>query len=560
MYSLLFAPLLFAGVLAAPLENRAAAPSVTIKNGTVVGSSSNGIDSFKGVPFAQPPVGSLRLKPPQTVTATYGTITATGTPTACPQFLEQVNTTNLASDVIGEVLDSPFFQTISNTGEDCLTVNVQRPSTATSSSNLPVVFWIYGGGFEFGSTQTYDGTPLVQRSIALGEPIIFVAVNYRLGGFGFLAGSELQKDGSTNLGLRDQRLGLQWVQDNVAAFGGDPTKVTIWGESAGSISVYDQMIINGGDNTYNGNALFRGAIMDSGSIVPAEPVTDSKAQAVYNQVVANAGCSGASDTLACLRTVPYQTLLAATNSLPGIFSYQSLALAYLPRPDPANNFFPVSPEVPVLQGSGYAKVPFIIGDQEDEGTLFSLDQENITTTAELVSYVSAAYPNTPQSVTAGLVATYPDDITAGSPFRTGLLNAIYPQYKRLAAIFGDSVFNLRRRQLLYAVSSTVNTWSYLDSHLYGTPVLGTFHASDVLEIYDDLPSLVTALTFQNYYVSFVNYLDPNAIDSGEIEWPQYSTSNPELVQFQALSNNLLADTFRSASFNYLQQYPTSFRT
>lgn len=146
MLSLLLAPLLVASALAAPLEERAAAPSVTIANGTVVGSTSSGIDSFKGIPYAQPPVASLRLKSPQTITSTYGTITATGTPTACPQFYSQVDSTNIPSDVLGELLDSPLLQTVTVTGEDCLTMNVQRPSTATSGSNLPVIFWIFGGG------------------------------------------------------------------------------------------------------------------------------------------------------------------------------------------------------------------------------------------------------------------------------------------------------------------------------------------------------------------------------------------------------------------------------
>jgi hypothetical protein len=143
-------------------------------------------------------------------------------------------------------------------------------------------------------------------------------------------------------------------------------------------------------------------------------------------------------------------------SVPGLFSYQSVSLAYLPRPDPANGFFPVSPEI-ATQNGNYAKVPLISGDQEDEGPLFSLVQSNISTTQQLVDYVDSAYPDTPRSLAAALVATYPDDITAGSPFRTGLLNNIYPQYKRLAAILGDAVFNLRRRQMLYTVSSTISS-------------------------------------------------------------------------------------------------------
>lgn len=151
MFCSLLVPLLAAtAVIAAPIEERAAAPSVTIQNGTVIGSTSSDIDSFKGIPFALPPTGSLRLKPPQTITATYGTITATGTPTACPQFGSQVDTNDLPSDVLGTLLDSPLGQTVLTEGEDCLTVNVQRPSGTTSSSKLPVVFWIFGGGFEAG--------------------------------------------------------------------------------------------------------------------------------------------------------------------------------------------------------------------------------------------------------------------------------------------------------------------------------------------------------------------------------------------------------------------------
>ncbi|KAI4731503.1 alpha/beta-hydrolase [Aureobasidium sp. EXF-10728] len=556
MRSLLVVLTAFTTVLAAPVEEkRATGPSAVVKNGTIIGSSTGNVESFKGIPFALPPTGSLRLKPPQSITASYpsGTLVATGIPKACPQFFSQVDTTNIPSDVLGELLMSPLVQAATDTGEDCLTLNVQRPAGTTSSSKLPVVFWIFGGGFEVGSTQQYDGTPLVAESATLGHGVIYVAVNYRVGGFGWLAGKELQADGSTNLGLKDQRKGLEWVAENIAAFGGDPTKVTIWGESAGAISVFDQMIVNSGDNTYNGKPLFRGAIMDSGSIVPAVDVAHPKAQAVYDVVVNAAGCSGSSDTLECLRNVDYETFMRAADSVPGLFSYQSVNLAYLPRPDPADGFFPVSPDIAVANGN-YAKVPLISGDQEDEGPLFSLVQNNITTTDQLVDYAASAYPDTPRSVVAAFVATYPDDVTAGSPFRTGLLNNIYPQYKRLAAILGDSVFNLRRRQLLYAVSSTVPSWSYLDSHLYGTAVLGTFHGSDLLSIFFGVGGVTTQKTYLDYYTSFINFLDPNALGSAAplIDWPQYNTTKPTLLNLQAVGNTLLPDTYRSASFNALQ--------
>lgn len=549
---------LFGSALAAPLpgqEKRQAPPSVVIANGTVIGTSLAGVDSFKGIPFAQPPTGSLRLKPPQPLTTGFGTFVSQALPMACPQFVSQVDTSNLPSDVLGLLADSPFYQTITNSGEDCLNLNVQRPTGTTSSSKLPVVVWFFGGGFESGSTQLYDGTGLIIKSLMLGSPVIYVAVNYRVGGFGFLAGSELQADGSTNLGLRDQRLGLEWVADNIAAFGGDPTKVTIWGESAGSISVFDQTIINGGDNTYNGQPLFRGAIMDSGSIAPAMSVSSAKPQAIYDQVVQVAGCEGASDSLECLRATSYETFLNAVNSVPSILGYRGVDLSYLPRPDPNSSFFSVSPQVAVQNGD-YAKVPIIIGDQQDEGTLFSLVQTNITDGILLTEYLASYFPMATVAQVAALVATYPDNPADGSPYNTGDLYNIYPEFKRLAAILGDITFTLSRRVYLSVVSGTVPAWSYLSSYLEGTPILGTFHASDISEVYFNLPFPLPANSIQSYYIGFINSLNPNELVGnlfalGTIEWPQYNTSAPNLLNFQSLANVIILDTFRASSYEYL---------
>lgn len=537
-----------------------AAPSVVLDYATVVGSSLLGIDSWKGIPYAQPPVGNLRLKPPQSITSSLGTVMATGIPRACPQFYTSTNTTSLPEDVITDLLDSSVLQTATDAGEDCLTVNVQRPSSATASSSLPVVFWIFGGGFEFGSTQTYDASELISTSVAQGKDIIYVSVNYRLGGFGWLAGSEIKNDGSSNLGLLDQRLGLEWVADNIALFGGDPSKVTIWGESAGSISVFDQMALYNGDNTYNGKPIFRAAVMDSGSIVPADPVDGVKGQGIYDAVVEAAGCSGSADTLSCLRTVDYETYLQATTSVQGIFDYSSVALSYLPRPDGV--VLTASPEV-LAQDGLYAQVPFIVGDQEDEGTLFSLSQSNISTTAQLVDYLKTIffYDATVEQI-QDLVALYPDDPSAGSPYNTGILNEIYPQFKRIASLLGDISFILTRRQLLnaaIAVFPDIPTWSYLASYDYGTPILGTFHASDILTTYGITPGFASA-SIQSYYISFFNTMDPNEGTTGLLSWPQWSEGN-ELLHFLAATNALVKDDFRNEAYDYLVGQPSgTFRT
>lgn len=548
-----FLPL--AAAAPARLQKRAS-PTVIAPSpaATVVGKSASNVETFNGIPFAQPPVGQLRLKPPQPLNASVGKVDGTGIAKACPQFFFSVDDSNLPSGVLGTILDTPLFQTVTNAGEDCLTINVQRPAGTTSSSKLPVLFWIFGGGFELGSTQMYDGTSIIAESVSQGKPIIFVAVNYRVGGFGFLPGKEILKDGSANLGLLDQRLGLQWVADNIAAFGGDPTKVTIWGESAGSISVLDQMVLYGGDNTYKGKPLFRGGIMNSGSIVPADPVDGTKGQAIYNKVVSAAGCSKATDTLACLRSVDYTTFLNAANSVPGILSYNTVSLSYLPRPD--GTALPASPDVLVTSGK-YAKVPFIVGDQEDEGTLFGLFTSNLSTTADVTKYLSSVFfPAAPASAVSGLVATYQTVTDDGSPFRTWLLNSWYPQFKRVSAILGDITFTLTRRIFLDVASPSVPCWSYLSTYDYGTPVLGTFHGSDLLQVFYGILDNNAANSIRGYYLSFVYHLDPNT-DSGLDNWPQWSKAK-QLMTFGANSNSLQTDDFRDDSYQFLKANVGSF--
>lgn len=405
----------------------------------------------------------------------------------------------------------------------------------------------------------YDGGPLVSNAINMGKPYIFVAVNYRVAAFGFMPGKEILADGAANLGLLDQRMGLEWVADNIAAFGGDPDKVTIWGESAGAISVFDQMALYDGNNLYNGKPLFRGAIMNSGSIILADPVDCPKGQVIYDQVVAKTGCAGAADTLACLRAAPYDKFLAAANSVPSILSYNSVALSYLPRPD--GKVLTKSPDVLVKEGK-YAAVPMIIGDQEDEGTLFALFQPNITSSAKLVTYLNDLFFHTAsKSQLEKLVDIYSPWVWDGSPFRSGLLNEIYPAFKRLAAMLGDLVFTLTRRVFLEyatAVNPSVPAWSYLASYDQGTPIMGTFHGSDLLQVFYGILPNYASKSIQSYYANFVYNQDPNNAAGGTSgkskiseDWPRWTSKQRTLINFFANKNTYLQDDFRSEAAKYI---------
>jgi carboxylesterase type B len=199
------------------------------------------IEEYLGIRYAHTPVGALRFARPVPLTS-RGLIDATQYGAGCPQDHQSA-------------LKNGF-------SEDCLFVNVVRPSSLESGHPpLPVFFWIHGGNNNAGQGMLYNGHALVEKSIELGMPVVFVSCNYRLGGFGFLASEELLRLGSVNLGLHDQLAALKWVHDQIRVFGGDPKRVTIFGESAGAADAWAHIV-----RCYKGpEPLFSGAIMLSGA-------------------------------------------------------------------------------------------------------------------------------------------------------------------------------------------------------------------------------------------------------------------------------------------------------
>lgn len=493
-------------------------PLAYLDNATFAGVCSGRTAYFLGIPYAQPPTWNLRLRPPEPLPPYGGHYDVHKFGSSCPQQrleLPQGLHSQLVKDINNIV--ATMYEDVTTDSEDCLTINVFTPEGATPTSNFPVLVWIFGGGFEIGGTAIYDGNLIVGRSVTIGQPVIFVSMNYRVSALGFLPGKEVKAAKIGNLGLQDQRLALKWVQKYITAFGGDPSKVTIAGESAGAISVALHMLVNNGDQ----EGLFRGAIMQSGGPIPVGDIDNLSAQEVYDTFVKNVACDNSPDTLECLRSVPYQRFKYAMDNSPDFFAYQGLALSYMPRVD--GDFLTEPPQYAVLRGH-VADVPMITGNCDDEGSLFSVASLNVSDTKGVATFMkSFMMPTATDAEIDLLLQYYPDDQSAGCPFDTGLRNILSPQFKRIAAIQGDIVFHSPRRFFLKYQSSKQNSWAFIHKRGKNTPFIGAAHGTDLLNLFG-----VQELT--DYFIYFTHNLNPNG--DLQLPWPQYDVQNPVTLIFQ----------------------------
>ncbi|MFC5411342.1 carboxylesterase/lipase family protein [Larkinella bovis] len=321
-------------VLAAHLvdaqSGKSAAPQVKTANGLVEGvTETSGIRAFKGLPFAQPPIGELRWKEPQPVKNWSGVRKA-----------DQFGPRAMQLPVFGDM----NFRS-NGMSEDCLYLNVWTPAKS-AKEKLPVLVYFYGGGFIAGdgSEGRYDGESMATKGI------VALTVNYRLGVFGFMAHPELTKESphqaSGNYAYHDMAAALRWVQQNIAAFGGDPKRVTIAGESAGSIAVSGLMA------SPLSKKLMAGAIGESGSLLGGlPPVPLAKGE---DAGVAFAKAVGA-NSLADLRAMPAQQLLEATGK-PGVPRFSATVDGY---------FFP-KPPLEIFNAGEQAQVPLLAGWNSEE--------------------------------------------------------------------------------------------------------------------------------------------------------------------------------------------------
>lgn len=413
------------GVLAGS-KRGVSGPTVTIQNGTIVGKhiESYNQDAFLGVPFAQPPVGNLRFNAPQPINQTWTTsLSATEYGAVCINYLMNLP------------LDPSDLATRYPQSEDCLTINVVRPAGTKPNARLPVLAWIYGGGFQEGGAadERYNASALVQKSVQIGQPSIVVTMNYRLQGWGFLAGHDVTNQALLNLGIQDQRLALQWIQDNIHAFGGDRGRVTIQGESAGAASVGFHLLANGGRD----DGLFSAAICQSGGPYYFGSFAQaSQSEETYQAVLEATNCTGAHDTLQCLRAAPFEALDTAFGSL-----------SFLPAID--GTLVPEYSSTALAKGR-FVRVPLLIGANTDEGKIFA-SSTAVNTTEELAGFISQfAYIHTTNNETVqDLLEAYPEpgsNSLHGQSDDTLSVSAPYgSQFLRTARYTGDVLFIAGRR-------------------------------------------------------------------------------------------------------------------
>lgn len=456
------------------------------------------VDAFLGIPFAESTGGANRFLPPVPKARMSGVFAADTVSPACPQ-----------------TLNPPYGA--SSISEDCLTVNVWRPRGVSQGDRRPVMVWIYGGSFTSGANQY----PIYQGGyVATQEDVVLVMLNYRIGALGFLAGIE----GLTgNQGLKDQQLALQWVRDNIAGFGGDPDRVTIFGESAGAMSVgLHELSIPSSDG------LFRAAIQQSNPMgVPYKSLAQAApAGALFAQKV---GCAG--QGLACLQQVPVEDVLTEQSNV----SLQLLSLlgsrlagflVFAPVVD--GDFVAADPTV-AATASG-VPLPTVMGSNAADGTVFvaGILSELGQTTLKETEYLTILTLLFGADNVPGIVARYGSNPTGDNA-------------SNLSSITTDYLFGCPNRYVARTARSDMYVYRFDETSLnvwtdvpacdgqacHADDVPFTFHSDQVLGYTFTPAQALLSDQMIAYWTSFARSLDPNGGD--RLFWPPFTRDGLEYM-------------------------------
>lgn len=454
---------------------------------------------YKGIPFAAPPVGELRWKPPQPVKPWDGVRACAKFSPWCPQPRSAVG-----------------FPGGAEFSEDCLYLNLWTPAK-TPTEKLPVMFWIHGGGCTTGSgaTPTYEGAALARQGV------VVVTINYRLGPFGYLAHPLLSKESpqgvSGNYGHLDQIAALQWVQKNIAAFGGNPNCVTIFGESAGAMSVCRLMV------SPLAKGLFHRAIAQSGGVfgrntpLRGGKVLQESAEKSGERIASVLGCDKAQNPLAALRAVSPDDLLKASNPAQGLFGkgtkFGPVVDGWAIPEDPGDMF---------KAGQQHA-VPFMAGSNADEGNLF-LQQKPVQHALGYRAFMQVYFGSHSAEALKLLPCNSDADLRQALNRLTTIVSFAAP-----ARLMVKEMSAQKMPAYLYQFTrvSAVGKRSGLGAtHAFEIPyVFGTMRAG---ANYNDQDRAL-AKAMQAYWVQFAKTGDPNV--PGQPAWPRYDPAADDYMEF-----------------------------
>ena len=465
--------IILTAVLALGLPNSRAVPAqkvlTAVTGGVLAGERNGAITSYKGIPFAAPPVGPLRWRPPQPVPPWTGVRPAT-----------QFAPAPLQSRLVATLLGVPW-----HFSEDCLYLNVWTPAT-NATQRLPVMVWLYGGAFNFGSTAQplYDGTHLAEQGV------VVVSVAYRLGVFGFLVHPELTQAGAPgNFGIRDQIAGLQWVHDNIASFGGDPGQVTLFGESAGGLSV--GLLVT----SPQARGLFQRVIAESGALAPQKKLAAAEPEGVAFFAKLKV------KDLAAARALPARDILNAS------FFATVTVDEELFAPDPYQ----------CLKAGQANSTPILLGFNSDDGGLFVWGRK---TPADFTNGVRQAFGENAGKV----LALYPH---ANQPEATHSAKAAFRD-----VAFAWPVWQWASLQTELTTNAA---FVYLfDQHSSFWQPDGAMHAAELGYVFDNLKwpnreAAELAGRMSRYWVNFARTGNPNG--PGLPAWSPFNRTNHDFMYF-----------------------------
>jgi para-nitrobenzyl esterase len=463
-------------------------PTAKVEQGTLQGTSEAGLKVFRGIPFAAPPVGDLRWRAPLPAANWTGVRPADKFAPQCLQSIPGITTS-----------------------EDCLYLNVWSPAK-TATAHVPVLVWIYGGGFSVGGTSvpTYSGEKLAQKGVVL------VSISYRLGPLGFLAHPGLSAESpqhvSGNYGLLDMIAALQWIQKNIAAFGGDPHKVTIFGESAGGIAVSELCA------SPLTKGLIQGAISESGGSfghprAAGAPGENMRPLAIAERAGEDFALNIGAKSVDELRKIPGEVLIAAAQTNRG--AAWPVVDGWV-IPDDQYNLY---------ERKQFNDTPILVGYNSDEGATFGP-------------------PRTPQAYIAGVHARYgsfADSLLKTYPTNETNVPKTARDLTRDAA-FGWGTWTWARMQASLGKSKAY--YYYFDQHpeypadspqaAHGSP-----HGTEVEYVFGhptggeakkpSATDLAISDAMTTYWTNFAKYGDPNG--KGMPKWPAFTDEHPDLMYF-----------------------------